>query len=531
MTQMTQNLCNNVTGHYFTGNLIPNSWYHTITTKTGRPDSAAISILSEIVYWHRPNRAGAQKFQGDAWQTSYEHFEKKFSYNRETIRRIFVKLEQLGLAHRELRTVGKFGQRYNNVLFIHLNSQKLDLLTGSNSKKICREDHKSDTPYPQIIGDYIEDEIKNKNKTRSDKSNFVEECLSDHRSKHPVALESFEAKIKDTPNMPKNLELIGLECSKKQDLTTSNIAIMTQKSSSSLPRRSLYDFYPLKEEDAVILRKASSREFNLGYINKLLLKLAANYPNNGYYTKALFLSYMSQVLACEKRQAPLVNNIDFTFKAMPGSEAYTLKAQADFLDKIESSTEVNIINLIKRKIVGSFNSDEAYKIITSCQLAPDVIEGEYIIKAPPSITQPQKSTLWQIVRSLTPQTTEVIFKEKGGANELGQGASCNKGYKRTMEDAKTITCSPLWQKIRESLIKRYGESIDKSWFSKCDIEQSPEHKQIVIKTPSIFARDWIKNNYSHAIEGAISEIWHSAKDPLYGTDPKDKGYGWLEWGV
>ena len=41
-------------GVIFTGNIIPNSWYSTIRTEKGKPDLTAITILSEILYWHRP---------------------------------------------------------------------------------------------------------------------------------------------------------------------------------------------------------------------------------------------------------------------------------------------------------------------------------------------------------------------------------------------------------------------------------------------------------------------------------------------
>ena len=41
-------------GVEFTGNMIPHSWYAAIQTESGRPDLAAIVLLAEILYWHRP---------------------------------------------------------------------------------------------------------------------------------------------------------------------------------------------------------------------------------------------------------------------------------------------------------------------------------------------------------------------------------------------------------------------------------------------------------------------------------------------
>ena len=37
-----------------TGNIIPESWYHTIINENGKTNTLAILILADIVYWYRP---------------------------------------------------------------------------------------------------------------------------------------------------------------------------------------------------------------------------------------------------------------------------------------------------------------------------------------------------------------------------------------------------------------------------------------------------------------------------------------------
>ena len=37
------------------GNVIPATWYKTITTASGKADLAAINILSDVLYWYRPS--------------------------------------------------------------------------------------------------------------------------------------------------------------------------------------------------------------------------------------------------------------------------------------------------------------------------------------------------------------------------------------------------------------------------------------------------------------------------------------------
>ncbi|MFH4113411.1 Lrp/AsnC family transcriptional regulator, partial [Acinetobacter baumannii] len=36
------------------GNVIPANWFNTFKLENGKPDTNAVILLSEIVYWHRP---------------------------------------------------------------------------------------------------------------------------------------------------------------------------------------------------------------------------------------------------------------------------------------------------------------------------------------------------------------------------------------------------------------------------------------------------------------------------------------------
>lgn len=98
--------------HNLKGNIIPEEWYKKFANSKGSPDLPLISVLSEIVYWYRPKEVKdpvtgeisyISKFSEDVWQTSYAHFEKKFCFDREKLRRILVKLEAMGIAKREFR--------------------------------------------------------------------------------------------------------------------------------------------------------------------------------------------------------------------------------------------------------------------------------------------------------------------------------------------------------------------------------------------------------------------------------------------
>ena len=119
----------------FTGNIIPNPWYSTIRTEKGKPDLTAITILSEILYWHRPREecdqsdAGGikliKRFKADLLQMSYKHLEDKFGLTKDQSRRAIERLEKLGLVKRHFRTVETDNATLYNVMYIELFTDRL----------------------------------------------------------------------------------------------------------------------------------------------------------------------------------------------------------------------------------------------------------------------------------------------------------------------------------------------------------------------------------------------------------------------
>ncbi len=74
-------------------------------------------------------------------------------------------------------------------------------------------------------------------------------------------------------------------------------AVKFVKNQGWFKRKKLTDFHPLTQEEADLLQIKSNREFNLTFINKLLLKLAAQYPEHHFGHKKVFLNYMAKALA------------------------------------------------------------------------------------------------------------------------------------------------------------------------------------------------------------------------------------------
>ncbi len=165
--------------------------------------------------------------------------------------------------------------------------------------------------------------------------------------------------------------------SKKYNPTESssnNAAITAINHKSWFKRKKLADFYPLSQEDADLLQVKSNREFNLEFINKLLLKLAGEYSNHHFGHKKVLLNYMAKALAHELRETTKANNSAFQFKSSDVN-----KAKDRYLDKIESSTDTSKQSQLKRKIIGSFDPDSAYELLSSC-LFIGVVGNSYQIK-------------------------------------------------------------------------------------------------------------------------------------------------------
>ena len=148
----------------FIGNIIPNSWYSTIQTEAGKPDLTAITVLSEIMYWHRPREeceesdAGgiklSKRFNADMLQLSYNQLEKKFGLTKDQSRRAIERLEALGLIKRHFRKVETDNTTLYNVMYIELFSDRLMEITfpdgyeHSGRKNPTRVSEKTD----EVIG-------------------------------------------------------------------------------------------------------------------------------------------------------------------------------------------------------------------------------------------------------------------------------------------------------------------------------------------------------------------------------------------
>ncbi|MDD6194897.1 MAG: hypothetical protein PUB19_08370 [Lachnospiraceae bacterium] len=121
------------------GNVIPESWYHTIVNDKGKVNCLAIHILADIVYWYRPKENSdeitlsvsfTKKFHDDNYlQRSYDQLAEKFNISKKQARDAIVFLEGLGVIARHFRTIQSVNGPLANVLFIELVPEVLKALT------------------------------------------------------------------------------------------------------------------------------------------------------------------------------------------------------------------------------------------------------------------------------------------------------------------------------------------------------------------------------------------------------------------
>ena len=500
----------NISPQYIlSGNITPSQWYQEFTTSKGTADLALISVLSEIIYWYRPKRVKdpvtgnityVAKFLGDAWQTSYEHFQRRLGFNREKLRRIFVKLEQMEICLREFRDVKLRGQTYNNRLFIHLSSSFLDSCIGNKTnKKVSQsENHntssnpsffaeKEEGGYPRFRGDHIIDKENKKNiKDRSTefKSNFYKNSFE-------------EEKILQSPKPS--------ICNKTEEdrvVTTSQI-----KNTFALGKE-LKDFYPLTKEDCQILQSSSGREFSLNSMNEILLDMSKRITNRLFNSKKGFLSYMSKAFSYEMRDAVKINNENFKIRNNKSKEEQDASQQEEYLTKIEYNLEVSPEWHFKKRLAARLPRKTAYKLLKSFD-AIDIKAGIFNLHLSKYV-------------DLTDIDKKLILQEAQSTHEKLDFADERLGY---IENIKIIMpekitslkhinqnktqelslSSGIWGRVRQVLISTYGETIDRYWFSKLiPYYLDEKKKEIKLKVPTGFVRDWINQNYLSSIESIFA---------------------------
>lgn len=488
----------------FRGNIIPDEWYIKFTNGRGSPDLPLISILSEIVYWYRPKEirdpitgqiSYVPKFPEDIWQTSYAHFERKFGFNREKIRKVLVKLETMGIITRIFRNVTLRGQEYNNRLFIDLHKDSLQLSESKNqdssnsckplffSSKKVDASHFLVLPSPHLQGIDKNKEENNKDRSRSTDSGTTERG-----------------------------EVSAQESKSQSRESTSNSCKNSFDAISDKNAKSLKDFYPLTQKDCHQLQSLSKREFSLRVMNEILQDMARRLTDRFFKSRKAFLNYMGKVFTYEKRQPEKVNNDNFRIRNNMTEDEISFETKEQYLTEIENNPEVSPQQRFKKLIAAVLSQDKAYNLLKAYK-SINVREGVIILNLDKHM-ELSKTDEEIILKQVQSTHNRIGFDEadSGFISKLQIFMPTAKGEHlladNVRKNVETIKKEPepqisgdIWDTVRSKFIDLVpqGELLDQHWISKLEASIDQNSRKLTLKAPSSFVKDWVSDNYMHHI--------------------------------
>ena len=177
------------------GNIVHSQWFKTIQ-RNGKADLLAINILSEIVYWYKPVEVRDEltgqhigykkKYKADALQKSYDAFANLFGVSKRQVTDAVIRLEELGVIRREFRTVKEGNMVLNNVLFIHLNTEKLKEISYPSCENVDTPITKKCDPYHEKKGDLSRKNVTPITQKRDTNTETTTEITTEREEKNPT---------------------------------------------------------------------------------------------------------------------------------------------------------------------------------------------------------------------------------------------------------------------------------------------------------------------------------------------------------
>ncbi len=361
------------------------------------------------------------KFFGNKFQTSYGFLTKELGLSKATIRRSFVNLEKHGYAKRVFEKVSLCGQSYNNRLFVELDDKfKEDF--GLDEKFGVKRDVASKSlpsssvgagvidvvPYAhggKVIKNNNKDNNKDRFRSRSMESDLVfknsskeeneqkeekevshitqlkEESLPQSSSSN-ITLATKELNLSDVSKEELLIE-VGKRIENKAgdsdalsfaDKGEAKKAVTTSKNGSSgrrkdftfgRKRKTLRDYYPLGDEDCMVLQKKSGRGFSAHGINEIIRHLVEKDLDVSFFCKKGMISYISVALENELRSEEEVNRDDFAIGEVVSKEQQERWKQEKFLTEVENSLQVSPEWHLKKKLASCLSASKAYELLNS----------------------------------------------------------------------------------------------------------------------------------------------------------------------
>lgn len=123
----------------FSGNVIPQNWFRHIIFDNGKPDTVAIILLSDIVYWYRHTEVRDEisgqvvcykkKFKADKLQKSYSAMADQYGFTKRQVQDAMNRLKNKGIITIELRTIATANTKLGNVVFVEPVAEVINRIT------------------------------------------------------------------------------------------------------------------------------------------------------------------------------------------------------------------------------------------------------------------------------------------------------------------------------------------------------------------------------------------------------------------
>ncbi len=141
------------------GILIPHTWFSEILGKSGAPDTTAIVLLSEIVYWYRlmpiyennELKGYSKKFVGEKLQKQSKDFAQKFGWSAKSVNEALNRLVDYQLITREFKDVNCNGYVAQERQFIDIIAENIVKITFRNEEVDTNSTNDSFTPSKPFV--------------------------------------------------------------------------------------------------------------------------------------------------------------------------------------------------------------------------------------------------------------------------------------------------------------------------------------------------------------------------------------------
>ncbi len=298
------------------------------------------------------------------------------------------------------------------------------------------------------------------------------------------------AKIQTTKIIQKN-------CASTQKNSRNNINQIRK----NFPKaKKLKDFYPLTEEDCRTLQSLSKREFLLNSMNEILLDMSKRLTDRQFNSKCAFLNYMGKAFAYELRDAVKISNNDFRIKNNLTFEEISYREREKYLTEIENNPGHSPDLCLKRKLASVLNPAKSYDLLKAYNYITRVGNAAYLyLNKHVELSELDKDIILKQVQGIY-ENIDLV----NGSFEFIKILEIiiSDGTVDTKLNQQTLQTLPVsnWNQMRSRLIDIYGVDVDRNWFSKLEVIEYEEKKEISVKAPSVFVKDWIIQNYWNLIE-------------------------------